>query len=116
MQGERREGFQTAGETSFVGLNLPHATDTLARQLKGEDDIRQDAVMEQAFVLINSLLTRDIKTRRRNLVIRTYRVVPLQNTTGLIEFVPNTKALGDTLIPLYHKSVLFLLGFIVWSP
>ena len=58
--------------------------------------------MEQLFTLVNTMLDRDEKTRRRKLLIRTYKVVPLQNATGLIEFVRNTQALGDKVIPLYE--------------
>ncbi|KAK4700270.1 serine-protein kinase ATM, partial [Phenoliferia sp. Uapishka_3] len=70
---------------------------------KGEDDIRQDAVMEQAFVLINKLLARDDRARSRNLFLRTYKVIPLQNQTGVIEFVANTIALAEAIQPLYSK-------------
>lgn len=59
--------------------------------------------MEQTFVLINSLLDRDEGTRRRNLRIRTYKVIPLPGATGVIEFVANTSSLGDVLLPLYSK-------------
>lgn len=58
--------------------------------------------MEQVFTLVNSLLNRDEKTRNRKLHIRTYKVVPLQNATGLIEFVSNTQSLGDAIVPLYE--------------
>lgn len=70
--------------------------------MKGNDDIRQDAVMEQVFTLVNQLLARDERTRRRHLNIRTYKVVPLQNATGVIEFVKNTSSLGDMIVPLYE--------------
>ncbi|GAA5846422.1 hypothetical protein JCM9279_001368 [Rhodotorula babjevae] len=71
--------------------------------LKGDDDIRQDAVMEQAFELVNRLLARDEGGRRRNLKIRTYKVIPLQNSNGLIEFVANTAPLGNFLVGLYEQ-------------
>ena len=97
--------FTTAG-----GINVPKimgCVDSDGRRhrqlLKGGDDIRQDAVMEQAFVLINSLLARDELSRRRHLRIRTYKVVPLQNRNGLIEFVSDTKPIGDVLGVLYRK-------------
>ncbi|KAL8276961.1 hypothetical protein RQP46_010596 [Phenoliferia psychrophenolica] len=70
---------------------------------KGEDDIRQDAVMEQAFTLMNRLFARDDRTRRRNLTIRTYKVIPLQNQTGVIEFVANTQSLHDLVCKPYSK-------------
>jgi len=60
--------------------------------------MRQDAVMEQVFELVNILLLRDRDTRRRNLAIRTYKVVPLAPKVGVIEFVKNTMPLGDLLL------------------
>ena len=38
------------------------------------DDLRQDAVMQQVFLLINSLLKADSEAARRKLCIRTYKV------------------------------------------
>ncbi|KAM0752988.1 hypothetical protein T439DRAFT_354453 [Meredithblackwellia eburnea MCA 4105] len=70
---------------------------------KGNDDIRQDAVMEQAFTLINQLLARDEGCRRRRLHIRTYKVIPLSSNAGLMEFVTNTVTLGSILDKLYKK-------------
>lgn len=74
---------------------------TRLSQIKGNDDIRQDAVMQQVFVLVNDMLSRDEVTRRRKLRVRTYKVVPLQNANGILEFVKNAVALNDVLIPLY---------------
>ena len=65
--------------------------------------------MEQAFDLVNSLLAKDEGGRRRNLRIRTYKVVPLQNRNGLLEFVRNTVPLGSILASLY-ECVDFLDG------
>jgi serine-protein kinase ATM len=59
--------------------------------------MRQDAVMEQVFELVNLLLIRDRDTRRRNLAIRTYKVVPLAPKVGVIEFVRNTMPLAEIL-------------------
>lgn len=59
--------------------------------------------MEQAFSLINTLLRRDERTRRRNLRMRTYKVVPLQARTGLIQWVDNTKPIGEVVLNLYTE-------------
>lgn len=63
------------------GINLPKVISCLGsdgrrrRQLvKGKDDLRQDAVMQQVFVLVNRLLAREPATTARRLSIRTYRV------------------------------------------
>ncbi|BGP41354.1 Serine/threonine-protein kinase tel1 [Rhodotorula kratochvilovae] len=99
------EYFDTAG-----GIHVPKIVVCLdstgqryKQLLKGDDDIRQDAVMEQAFELVNTLLARDEGGRRRKLKIRTYKVVPLQNSNGLIEFVANTAPLGNFLQGLYDQ-------------
>lgn len=92
------------------GIHAPKITECrgsdgrLYRQLfKGGDDIRQDAVMEQVFDLVNQVLTRDGECRKRRLNFRTYKVIPLAEEAGLIEFVTNTSALGATLSPLHAK-------------
>lgn len=61
-------------------------------QFKGEgnDDLRQDAVMEQVFDLVNIILRNDRETTRRNLRIRGYKVIPLAAQAGVLEFVGNT--------------------------
>lgn len=62
------------------GINAPKritciGTDGISRSLlvKGKDDLRQDAVMQQVFTFINSLLAANKKTT--NLLIRTYKVL-----------------------------------------
>ena len=68
-------------------------------QFKGEgnDDIRQDAVMEQVFDLVNLMLDDDRETKRRNLRIRGYKVIPLAPQAGVLEFVGNTQPLNSWL-------------------
>ncbi|KAG7127639.1 Serine/threonine-protein kinase TEL1 like [Verticillium longisporum] len=51
----------------------------------GNDDLRQDAIMEQVFAAVSSLLKLHRETQRRNLGIRTYKVLPLTSASGLIE-------------------------------
>uniref|UniRef100_A0A8H7KB92 Serine/threonine-protein kinase TEL1 n=1 Tax=Bionectria ochroleuca TaxID=29856 RepID=A0A8H7KB92_BIOOC len=63
----------------------------------GHDDLRQDAIMEQVFAAVSSLLKLHRATQQRSLGIRTYKVLPLTASSGLIEFVPNT-------IPLHEFS------------
>lgn len=59
--------------------------------------------MEQVFEQVSNLLKKNRTTRQRNLSIRTYKVVPLNNNAGIIEFVPNTIPLHDFLIPAHHS-------------
>jgi len=56
--------------------------------LKGFDDLRQDAVMQQLFQFVADL----------GLAIRTYRVIPLTPAAGLIEWVENTIGIGSYLV------------------
>ncbi|XP_014473077.1 PREDICTED: serine-protein kinase ATM [Dinoponera quadriceps] len=101
----------------FVGgINAPKkiicvGTDgVLRRQLvKGKDDLRQDAVMQQVFTVINTLLRTCKETKRRNLRIRTYKVVPLTQRSGVLEWCDNTVPiamvlLGNPNTPGLHKK------------
>ncbi|RAL14631.1 DNA-binding protein kinase TEL1 [Aspergillus homomorphus CBS 101889] len=69
----------------------------------GNDDLRQDAIMEQVFEQVSSLLKDHQATRQRNLGIRTYKVLPLTSNAGIIEFVPHTIPLHDYLMPAHQK-------------
>ncbi|XP_024081635.1 serine-protein kinase ATM-like isoform X2 [Cimex lectularius] len=62
--------------------------------IKGKDDLRQDAVMQQVFTVMNILLRSEESTANRKLLIRTYKVVPLSQRSGLIEWVDNTEPIG----------------------
>ncbi|WWC73055.1 uncharacterized protein I206_107020 [Kwoniella pini CBS 10737] len=70
---------------------------------KAEDEVRQDAVMEQVFTMTNDLLSRDRQAKIKNLKFRTYNVVPLPDRTGIIEFVEGTRGIGDWLKPAHLK-------------
>lgn len=66
--------------------------------------------MEQVFQLVNNVLSRDQETRRRDLNIRCYKVVPLSSQAGVLEFVGNTLPLKDWLLKAHSRSVfLFVL-------
>jgi serine-protein kinase ATM len=66
--------------------------------VKYADDMRQDAVMEQLFAILNELLASDGASSVRNLHIRTYRVVPLSPFAGVMQFVRDTEALKEYLV------------------
>ena len=91
--------IQTAG-----GVNLPKiikcegSDGCVYKQLvKGKDDTRQDAVMQQAFELVNVLLHK-VNSRQRALRLRTYRVVPLAQTAGVLQWVEDTIPLTQYLV------------------
>ncbi|ODA82557.1 hypothetical protein RJ55_01064 [Drechmeria coniospora] len=69
----------------------------------GHDDLRQDAIMEQVFAAVSSLLKLHRSTQQRQLGIRTYKVLPLTASSGLIEFVPKTTPLHEFLMPAHER-------------
>lgn len=73
--------------------------------LKGavDDDLRQDAIMEQVFSQVNIFFKKYEPTRERNLSIKTYKVIPLNKTSGIIEFVKNTISLAEYLSKAHKK-------------
>uniref|UniRef100_A0A663LT06 non-specific serine/threonine protein kinase n=1 Tax=Athene cunicularia TaxID=194338 RepID=A0A663LT06_ATHCN len=92
--------FRLAG-----GLNLPKIIDCVGsdgkerRQLvKGRDDLRQDAVMQQVFQMCNTLLQQNAETRKRKLTIRRYKVVPLSQRSGVLEWCSGTTPIGEFLV------------------
>ncbi|EJF64038.1 hypothetical protein DICSQDRAFT_178565 [Dichomitus squalens LYAD-421 SS1] len=99
--------YSTAG-----GVNLPKilkcygSNGKAYKQLykgEGEDDLRQDAVMEQVFDLVNVVLRHDRETRRRKLGVRGYKVIPLAAQAGVLEFVDNTTPLANWLRPAHQR-------------
>ncbi|KAJ8280888.1 hypothetical protein GJAV_G00060510 [Gymnothorax javanicus] len=87
------------------GLNLPKIIDCVGsdgkarRQLvKGQDDLRQDAVMQQVFQMCSTLLQRNAETRKRKLNICRYKVVPFSQRSGVLEWCMGTMPLGDFLV------------------
>lgn len=69
----------------------------------GNDDLRQDAIMEQVFAAVSAVLKHHRSTQQRNLGIRTYKVLPLTAVSGLIEFVSNTIPLHEYLMPAHER-------------
>lgn len=69
----------------------------------GNDDLRQDAIMEQVFAAVSSVLKHHRSTQQRNLGIRTYKVLPLTAASGLIEFVSNTIPLHEYIMPAHER-------------
>ena len=88
------------------GINAPklvRAIDSSGREhlqlaKSGNDDLRQDAVMQQLFNLVNHLLGACAKTRRRQLGLQTYNVVPLTPAAGLVEWVERSTPLMKYLV------------------
>jgi ataxia telangiectasia mutated family protein len=66
--------------------------------LKGGDDLKQDAVMQQLFSFANRLLAQESNSRSRHLQVRSYCVIPLTPASGILEWVENSVALGNYLV------------------
>ena len=94
-----------ANEICLVGgINCPKkvvaidSEDNAHSQLvKSEDDMRQDAVMQQVFGVANDLLLDDPATRKRSLSMVRYNVVPFSPSSGLVEWVNDTTPLAEYL-------------------
>lgn len=91
------------------GINAPKrivclGTDGVYRNqlIKGKDDLRQDAVMQQVFSIMNDLLRANKHTSK--LLIRTYKILPLSQRSGILEWVENTVPLGTYLVGEERKS------------
>lgn len=69
--------------------------------LKGHEDLRQDERVMQLFGLVNTILAYSFETRRSNLAIQRYSVIPLSHNSGLIGWVPHCDTL-HTLIKNYR--------------
>lgn len=83
------------------GVNLPKiitciGTDGIKRRqlVKGKDDLRQDAIMQQMFKMVNDLFLQ----RARDFCMRCYNVIPLTKKSGVIEWCDGTMSLGDWLV------------------
>jgi serine-protein kinase ATM len=61
--------------------------------------------MEQVFELVNRVLVNDRETKRRDLCVRGYKVIPLSSEAGVLEFVMNTSQLGQWLTPAHQRFV-----------
>ncbi|KAF8906302.1 hypothetical protein CPB84DRAFT_1844550 [Gymnopilus junonius] len=99
--------FNTAGGVNVPKISICLGSDGQSyKQLfkgEGQDDLRQDAVMEQVFELVNNVLKQDRETRRRELKVRDYKVIPLATQAGLLEFVGNTSPLKEWLGTAHHR-------------
>jgi serine/threonine-protein kinase ATR len=56
---------------------------------KAMDDLRIDSRAMEFNAVVNMYLKRDAEARNRSLTVRTYTVLPLYRTNGIIEFIPN---------------------------
>ena len=86
------------------GINVPKVVECRGsdgnkyRQLvKGNDDLRQDAVLSSIFNMVNVLLRKQATSRKRGLCIRTYSIIPLSPRAGVVQWVDGTILIGKLL-------------------
>lgn len=92
------------------GINAPKKITCLCSDgrsypqlLKGKDDMRQDAIMQQVFTILNEMLATNRDTHKARLRVKTYRVVPLTQRSGILEWCANTMPLAEYLVGSSHK-------------
>ena len=100
----RVKSFNSTFKLTDSGIHRPkildcHGNDgqTYRQLVKGQDDMRQDLVIEQVFDTVNSMLQHASATRKRHLRLQTYKVVPLSPEAGVLEWVEKTEPLGSYL-------------------
>ncbi|ETV97855.1 hypothetical protein H310_09190 [Aphanomyces invadans] len=71
-------------------------------------DLRKDARMMEFNALMNKLLQRETNGRKRKLRLRTYAVICLNEESGLMEWVPNTRAMRHLISQIYKTEQGFL--------
>ena len=77
--------------------------------LKGHEDLRQDERVMQLFGLVNTLLSTDRDTSKKDLAIQRYSVVPLSPNSGLISWVAQCDTL-HALVKEYREARKVLLN------
>jgi len=97
------EAFEEEISIAPQGISVPKIVwvrDSEGRRhkqlVKGHDDLRQDAVMQQLFRLLNDVFKEDPKSSQ--LRLRTFQVVPLSPQAGIVEWVLDTETLGEILV------------------
>jgi ataxia telangiectasia mutated family protein len=105
--GVKREIVIASGLSAPKVVTLRLSDGTLFKMLikGGNDDLRQDQIMEHMFGQVNSFFQRHKGTRQRNLKVRTYNVQPLGPACGIIEFVSNTKSLMEILSSVHDDKL-----------
>jgi serine/threonine-protein kinase ATR len=71
---------------------------------KSDDDLRKDSRLMEFNSIINKLLKKDSESRKRNLLIRTYTVVPLNEKCGLIQWIQNMNGYRNIMLKIYKSK------------
>lgn len=115
---ERVLSFESKFDLTPTGLHRPKIVKCIGSKggrfkqlVKGEDDLRQDAIMEQVFGTVNDLLRHEgaggnvaikqslgapaIPCSSRHLRLITYGITPLTPSCGVLEWVNDTMCFGE---------------------
>ncbi|XP_055377945.1 DNA-dependent protein kinase catalytic subunit-like [Condylostylus longicornis] len=120
--GERVEVFQSMRKP--VRLNV-FGTDAKTHDflVKFGEDLQQDHRIQQTLNVMSNKLKNDLQCQNHNLFIRTYKVIPLEKSGGMISFIFNTTTIDDLISEclmrrnssgkqLLHKSIKDFVTFI----
>eukprot|EP00698_Gefionella_okellyi_P020660 TRINITY_DN6517_c0_g2_i1.p1 TRINITY_DN6517_c0_g2~~TRINITY_DN6517_c0_g2_i1.p1 ORF type:complete len:3836 (-),score=923.59 TRINITY_DN6517_c0_g2_i1:17-10561(-) len=66
--------------------------------VKAGEDLRLDQRIQQLFGAMNAIFATDAACTQRNLMLRTYQVVPLTKEVGILEWVDNTEPLKSVIM------------------
>jgi FKBP12-rapamycin complex-associated protein len=72
--------------------------------LKGHEDLRQDERVMQIFGLVNNLLLKNNETVRHDLAIQRYKVIPLSQNCGLLEWLNDCDTLQSLIVEYREKN------------
>ncbi|VDM60484.1 unnamed protein product [Angiostrongylus costaricensis] len=68
------------------------------------DELRKDARFMDVNRMMNSLMRQNADARRRQLTVRTFSVIPLQDAGGIVEWLPNLVPYRGVLQPLFEEK------------
>mmetsp|Transcript_11538 Transcript_11538/g.23651 ORF Transcript_11538/g.23651 Transcript_11538/m.23651 type:complete len:2147 (-) Transcript_11538:180-6620(-) len=109
--GERIKTFESKFSIADSGITRPKIVVCIGTQggrykqlVKGGDDCRGDAVMQQVFHYVNEMFAQEREARAKNLRIVTYNIIPTSPNSGVLEWVENTLPFGDYLVDRGHKK------------
>ncbi|CAJ0950979.1 unnamed protein product, partial [Mesorhabditis belari] len=68
---------------------------------KGGDELRKDARFNDVNRMMNCLMKRNPVARRRQLMVKTYTVVPLASEGGIMEWLPNLETYRRVLTSMF---------------
>lgn len=99
------ESFGKVGGVNGPKKLICHGTDgkPRAQMIKGKDDLRQDAVMQQVFTVMNGLLRSSKEAKQKNLHVKTYKIVPLTQRSGVLQWCNNSLPLCTILYRMHNK-------------